>query len=70
MSNGALQLAVRHVRRGEELVADQRRRVERLESQGEMAAAEKAGQLLQILEQSLELHRRSLDRLRCEHGLD
>ena len=59
-------MAIRHVTRGEELVADQRRRLACFEQHGSAADIANAAELLLIFEQSLALHRDSLKRIRSD----
>lgn len=56
-------MALRHVRTGEDLVAGQRERVDFWEGRGNPEALASARELLLILEESLRLHRRDLERL-------
>lgn len=64
MSEAKIQMALRYVRIGEDLVADQRCRVGFWMGRGEPGGLASARQLLSILEDSLEMHRRDLERLR------
>ena len=64
MSNAQIKMALRHVRTGEDLVAGQRERVGFWEERGNPEALANARELLLILEESLRLHRRDLERLR------
>jgi len=58
-----LRTALRHVRRGEQIVATQRMRVAYLERAGHTEAVESSRALLHLMEESLSLHRQHLEKL-------
>ena len=70
MADARLQIALRHVQRGEELVKGQRERVTYWTGRGDHMRAERATQLLAIFKDSLALQRRSLKILQDDLGLD
>jgi hypothetical protein len=53
MSRADLQTATRRVRRMEELIEDQRRRLAAYEARGDLTGAERAAELLQLFEGTL-----------------
>ena len=64
MSKARLQMALRYVRFGEQLVAGQRLRMAYLERVGQTRSLANAMRLQSILEDSLKAHRRHLEELR------